>query len=242
MEEPFLINPPKSLRVRKHSRVRGKGLGREGSLHRPRVYVESGRWKTSSQARKVKPDLFLNPVGETLITVGGNPMRYFMSHRRRNPGVVASGLKGALKVQSWAPFALTGALSATATAAIPPMIGLTNEWANYGVKIAIAFVGGMSVGRFVGAEHGKVWAVVGTSLVAYDILKKYVLAQFFPQLALAGVGYQYPGYSEEGDSQVNAFPNTVSAYPDEGGVQAFPLGEVGSYPYDGSYGSYYTRT
>jgi hypothetical protein len=97
----------------------------------------------------------------------------------------------------------------------------------------------MLVGRYVSKEHGNVWTVVGTSLVAYDLLKEYVFKQFFPGLGLSGVGYEYPGYEEQGDSQVNAFPNQVGTYPDEGGIQAFPLG---SYPYDGAYGGYSTAT
>jgi len=208
MKEPFLINPPKNLRVGK------RAIGLLGS---------------NKQRQS-------NPIGETLITVGGNPMNYF---HRRNAPQLGVGVRGAMDVQKWAPLALTGALSAVANASIPPMFGLTGEWMNYGAKLAIAFGGGVLIGQFVDKEHGGVWAVVGTSLVAYDVLKKYVLSQFFPQLALSGVGYEYPGYEEQGDSQVNAFPNQVGAYPDYGGVQAFPLG---SYPYDGQYGSYETMT
>lgn len=166
-------------------------------------------------------------------------MKYFF-HHRRNPAEAAVGLKGAMDIGKWAPLAVTGALSAVATASVPPMLGITSEWMGYGAKLAVAFGGSMLVANFVDKQHAGVWAVVGTSLVAYDILKKYVLASFFPQLALAGTGaFEYQGYAEQGNSQINAFPNQVSTYPDHGGVQAFPLG---SYPYDGQYGSYYTAT
>lgn len=165
-------------------------------------------------------------------------MRYF---HRRNPVSVA-GLKDAMDVKHWGPLAVTGGLSAAAAGLAPGMLAQftgTNPWVQIGVRLAVAFGGGMVVGKYVSSEHGKVWAVVGTSLVAYDLLKQYVFSQFFPQLGLSGVGsFEYQGYQEEGNSQVNAFPQ-VASYPDEGGIQAFPLG---SYPYDGTYGGYATST
>lgn len=212
MREPFLINPPKKYVRKRHRRSGGS---------RTRVFERKQ-----------------NPVGETLITVGGNPMRYF--HRARNP--VGAGLQGAMNVKGWGPLAVTGGLSAVAAGAAPGMLAQwtgTNPWVQVGVRLAVAFGGGMLVGRYVSKEHGNVWAVVGTSLVAYDLLKQYVFAQFFPGLGLSGVGFEYQGYEEQGNSQINAFPNQVSSYPDEGGVQAFPLG---SYPYDGTYGGYATAT
>ena len=67
-----------------------------------------------------------------------------------------------------------------------------------------------------------------------------MVSGFIPAAAAPAVsGFEYQGYTEEGNSQINAFPNSVGSYPDDGGIQAFPLG---SYPYDGQYGSYYTRT
>lgn len=212
MKEPFLVNPPG-----KHARKHGRHSGVKMFHHK--------------RSRKS------NPVGETLITVGGNPMQYF---HRKNP--VQSGLKGVMDVKHWGPLAITGGLSAAAAGILPGMLAQytgVNPWVNIGVRLAIAFGGGMAVGQYVSKEHGSVWAVVGTSLVAYDLLKQYL----FPTLGLAGNGYEYEGYSEGSDSQVNAFPQGgMSAYPDQGGIQAFPLGEVGSYPYDGSYGGYATAT
>lgn len=209
MREPFLINPPKSARTQRHGGVK----------------VVRRRSQRKS-----------NPVGETLITVGGNPMRYF--HRRRNP--VAASLRGAMDVKGWAPLAVTGGLSAVSAGIVPSYIsklsGITNPWLVLGLRIGVAFGGGMLVTKYVSSEHGKVWTVVGTSLVAYDLLKQFVLPAILP----AGLaGFEYSGYEEGEDSQVNAFPNQVNAYPDDGGMQAFPLG---SYPYDGSYGSYATAT
>lgn len=179
-----------------------------------------------------------NPIGETLVTIGGNPMRYF--HRRRNP--VATSLKGAMDVKGWGPLAVTGGLSAVAAGIAPGAIarlaGIANPWLLLGLRVGVAFGGGMLVGKYVSQEHGRVWTIVGTSLVAYDLLKQYVLPAILPA-GLAGVGFEYQGYEEAEDSQVNAFPNQVNAYPDDGGMQAFPLG---SYPYDGQYGSYATAT
>lgn len=212
MKEPFLVNPPKH--ARKHGRKRGTQTFRRHS-------------------RKS------NPVGETLITVGGNPMRYF--HRKNPAGIASAGLKSVMDVKHWAPLAVTGGLSAAAAGILPNMLAPytgVNPWVNIGVRLAIALGGGVAVGQYVSKEHGSVWAVVGTSLVAYDLLKQYL----FPTLGLAG--YEYSGYAEQGNSQINAFPQGVSGYPDQGGIQAFPLGgnDLGSYPYDGSYGHYSTMT
>ena len=214
MREPFLINPPKFY---------------------------AGKRKSHKKVVRRRTQRKSNPVGETLITVGGNPMKYF--HRRSNPGIVSSGLKGAMDVKGWGPLAVTGGLSAVAAGIAPGAIakftGISNPWLLLGLRIGVAFGGGMLVGKYVSSEHGKVWTVVGTSLVAYDLLKQYVMPLILPSVGLAGVGYEYDGYTEGSDSQVNAFPNQVNAYPDEGGIQAFPLG---SYPYDGQYGSYQTAT
>ena len=114
MREPFLINPPKRY-ARKRS-------------HR------KGGFEMFDSKRKRKA----NPVGETLITVGGNPMRYF---HRRNPAVPA-GLKGAMDIQKWGPLALTGGLSAVAAGVVPGMLAQwtgTNPWVQIGVRLAVAF-------------------------------------------------------------------------------------------------------
>lgn len=235
MKEPFLINPPKSAR----KRSKKERIGREGSLHRPRVYVRKGRWQTSSKARVAKPSWYVNPIGETLVTVGGNPMRYF--HRRKNP--VGTGLKGALAVKTWGPLALVGGASAIAAGILAPMVPFVNTlgpWGQVGARLGVAFLGGMAVGKVTNQEYARVWTIVGISLVGYDLLKQYIMPMvsgFVPAPAVSG--FEYQGYQEEGNSQINAFPNAVGNYPDQGGVQAFPLG---SYPYDGEYGSYYTAT
>jgi hypothetical protein len=147
-----------------------------------------------------------------------------------------------MDVKGWGPLAVTGGLSAVAAGIAPGAIarlaGIANPWLLLGLRVGVAFGGGMLVGKYVSQEHGRVWTIVGTSLVAYDLLKQYVLPAILPA-GLAGVGFEYQGYEEAEDSQVNAFPNQVNAYPDDGGMQAFPLG---SYPYDGQYGSYATAT
>ena len=214
MKEPFLVNPPKAVHVRKR--------GKQRELKRKS-----------------------NPIGEALVVIGSNPVRgggkrmHYFHHR--NP-VDANSLKGAMNVGHWAPLAITGGLSAVAAGVAPGMLGLTGPWTQLGARLVVAFGGGVAVTKFVGKEHGSVWAVVGLALIAYDLLKRYVLSSFFPQLGLSGVGaYAYPSYSIQDESQVAAFPQAqgMSAYPDNG-VAAFPLGGADSYPYDGRYGSYVT--
>jgi len=208
MKEPFLVNPPKAVHVRKHGRKR--------------------------QLRRKD-----NPIGEALVVIGSNPVRgggkrmHYFHHR--NP-VGADSIKSAMNVGHWAPLAITGGLSAVAAGVVPGMLGLTGPWTQLGARLVVAFGGGIAVTKFVGKEHGSVWAVVGLALIAYDLLKRYVISSFFPQLGLSGVG-AYQGYTLRDESQMSAFPQNVSAYPDNG-VSAFPLGEAGSYPYDGQYGAY----
>ncbi len=85
--EQFLINPPKHApkkavksKVIHHKRASVSMLGKEGSLHRPRVYTMGGHWQTSLMAKKAKPGLRINPfkrnpMGEELMFIGANPFR-----------------------------------------------------------------------------------------------------------------------------------------------------------------------
>lgn len=242
MREPFLINPP-GRRSRKRGRKRGFSIGKEGSKHRPTVYTRGGRWVTSKKAKISKPGTYLNPLGETLVTVGANPYRHnrggrAMAYYGYRGNQVATGMRGAMRVGKWAPLAVTGGLSMVSAGVVPAMLGLTGPWMKLGAQLATAFGGGMLVGNFAGAEHGRVWTIVGVSLVGYDLLKTWVLPQFFPRLAALS-DYYYPDYELTESQQVGAFPNEVSDYPDYGGVQAFPE-EVSDYPYDGRYASYHS--
>ena len=248
-KEPFLNNPPGVLMVlggnppkklrRKRSgvgaRKRKFRIGRAGSRHRPVVYTEEGRWRVSPKAHIAKRGAIVNPLGGTLMTVGGNPMasRYYHYYRRKdNPARMKLGFRGLTEVQQWAPLAVWGALSATATATVPTMFGLRTPWMRIGGQLATAFGGGMLVRQMWSKEAGNIWALVGTSLVMYDLLKTWVFARFFP--ALAGVGMEYSQYETDSESQrVGQYPvNEVSVYPEE--VSAYPE-EVGAYPYDGDY-------
>lgn len=165
---------------------------------------------------------------------------------RRNPAygdVMKSftGKGGLTDVASWGPLALTGSVSAITTTIAPGMLGLVNPWAQLGTKLVVAFGGGAVVEKAVGRQHGQVWMLVGVSLVAFQLLKQYVLMPYAPQFAVSLGAYQdYYGPSEEMVSQqVGAFPHELSAYPQE--MSAYPgVGaeeeEVGAYPYDGRYG------
>jgi hypothetical protein len=193
------------------------------------------RWRTSPKAKIVKKARFINPMGESLIIVGGNPMRrmFSLGKFRRNPDGAVGALRGAVRVGDWAPLAVTGGLAAVATGAVPLMLQIVNPWMRYGAQVGTAFLGGWAAGTFAGREHGKVFTIVGTSLVAYDLLKNFVFARFFPGIPLG----DYDTYEEAGaaSQQVGAgYPeNDMSAYPEE--VGAYPE-EVGAYPYDGQYG------
>lgn len=159
--------------------------------------------------------------------------RYYHYYRRKsNPNGVKLGVRGLTEVQRWVPLALAGALSATATGTVPAMFGLTGPWMKVGGQLATAFLGGMLVRQVWSKEAGNIWAVVGASLVMYDMLKTWVFSRFFPGLPL---GMAYHGYDEamRADSQsVGQYPDEISAYPEE--VAAYPE-EVSAYPYDGDY-------
>ena len=80
--EVFLINPPKHLpkgKSKAKSHKIGSLLGKEGSLHRPRVYMKGGHWQTSSLAKIARPGVKVNPFrenpGEELMLIGLNPFR-----------------------------------------------------------------------------------------------------------------------------------------------------------------------
>lgn len=73
--ESFLINPARKGKKRATRKKTRKGIGREGSKHRPVVYSRGGRWTTSSGARIARPDMRLNPLGGEVVILGANPRR-----------------------------------------------------------------------------------------------------------------------------------------------------------------------
>lgn len=242
--EPFLINPPKGY------------LGKIGSKHRPVAYRDKKGWFTSARARKAKRGIRLNPLGETLVTVGGNPMLAFAnrkrgsrkrkrSRRRRNyyknafvnyrkrrysrrrRNPQALGLRGATRVMNWGPLALTGAFSAVSVGLVPNTIGIVNPWAKLGVQVATAFVGGEMIRRFVGKNQGMTWMIVGTSMIMLDLLRTW-LPRWGVNLPLGA----YEDYGPDTDAT-----GLLYGYPEEGGqadgVGAFTdqnLQGMGTYP------------
>lgn len=89
--ESFLINPArkgKKRATRKKARAK-RGIGREGSKHRPVVYSRGGHWTTSSGARLARPDMRLNPLGGEVVILGANPRRR-KRRRGRKRNAIAS--------------------------------------------------------------------------------------------------------------------------------------------------------
>jgi hypothetical protein len=97
--EPFLINPPKSLPKTKAVKKKNKHtvwhkpsasmLGKEGTLHRPRVYSLGGHWQTSPAAKIARPGLRVNPfkknpMGEELMFIGLNPFKEVRNVKRKS--------------------------------------------------------------------------------------------------------------------------------------------------------------
>ena len=183
-----------------------------------------------------------NPEG-----VLSNPRRRRHSgRRRRNPmlsGLSLGKLTSSLtNVRSWAPLAMTGALSAITGAVAPSMIGFgfdANPWSKIGVQLVVAVGGGLVVEKFVDARHGQAWMVVGVSMVGYQLLKQFVLVPYLPQFAV-GLGSEYMNYYPDDrfnsvsqdvgafPQEVGAFPSQMNDYPGVGGA------DLGAYPYDGS--------
>ena len=155
-----------------------------------------------------------------------NPRRRRRSSRRmrRNPVGIGS-LTGT--VRSVLPLAITGGASIIATNITPGLVGVTSPWMRYGVQAATAFGGGWAVGKFIGKQHGVVWAVTGTAVIVADLLQKYVLRGILPGLS---------GFGED-EYDMGAFPyqETMGAFPGESTIGAYPTYDVGAYPYETSY-------
>lgn len=171
----------------------------------------------------------------------GNPRRsrrrrYYRNapgHRRRyrrNP----NGLR-LDRPMTWAPYLLTGAVAATATASLPRFFGpAVTAPMTYLIQGGIA-IGGAFVFPMLGFRqaHGLVWFLVSGAVIAADFIRRWLgptlgLAAypFEAQATLAGMG-QEPYYP----------PTLYPMYPAEPvEVGAYPYQEVGEYaPGPGSY-------
>ena len=154
-----------------------------------------------------------------------NPRRRRRSHSRRyrrNAPVTVRGMMG--KFQATLPLAVTGVAAGVVVNMVPGFIGLTNMWANLGLKAATAVVGGPMIGQMIGRSHGDVWTIVGLSVLVQDLIK-----QFMPGV-VPGLGY--PDYHDQltyAQPDMSAFPEEVGAYPEEVGQVDQP------WPYDGGH-------
>lgn len=147
--------------------------------------------------------------------LSSNPRR---SHRMRRNPVNLGGLFGSFKHAL--PLAVTGGAAIIVTNLAPSFAARfvgTSNIAKYGVQVATAVIGGMGVSKFVGREHGTIWTVSGLAVIVADLAQKYVLGRFLP--AIAGFG-EYDYEMGPGVYGVNAFPEAMSAYPEES-VQGF---------------------
>lgn len=172
-----------------------------------------------------------NPIGETLMVAGANPRRSrnrarrrnapAIRYRRRNP-VIALG--GPMDFAKNMPYIFTGALSASATAILPPMIlpafgpALAGPGGRILGKFAIAIGGGFLVDMTMPRRgHGAVWALVGSGIALADALSEYFLKPMGFTVADYEISDYEVGEEELGrEEELDAFPDT------EVGMSAFP--------------------
>lgn len=144
----------------------------------------------------------MNPA----LAMVGNPRRRRSYRRRRNQPLTVRGIQ--TQLTNVLPLAVTGIASGIIVNMVPGFIGLTNQWANLGIKTGVALLGGPMVSNMVGKDHGLVWTVVGISSVVQDLVK-----QFMPGV-IPGLGAGYADYYDA--TQVGAYPTEVGAFPVEG--------------------------
>lgn len=238
--EPFLINPPKRLlkviksKLKKENRMARrrkhklpKGFGKK---HRPVLYSTGPRkWNRSPFSRSRKSHIAINPF---MSIAGANPRR---GHKRRgrrlsrNP--VMGGIMQAPKaIFSAGPFLLTGGLAGVAVAVVP---GYVSQWtgdsavAKYGTQFATLGVSYVAAGKFLGRDYAYAVLIGGGSIIAFDLLKTYVLKGFLGmsdyslgEYSLSGnwdnlepSGVDYPLGEEVGDDEmIDAFPSNLGAF------------------------------
>jgi len=246
MEEPFLINPARRRRRRKNAPKR-KRARMGGRRHRPVLYGSGKRWKRSPKSRSLLAGISINrprrrhrrsyrrnPIGESLMIAGSNPMRRYRKHRRnparrhyrrhyrRNPAMTGA-MGGPLDIMKNVPYLVTGAVSITATTLGPGFIpgAATSPWMKYGAQAAIVVGGGLVVGKMFGRTHGSVWAVTGGAVIVADLLANFVLKPMglFSDYDVEGydLDAEDTGYYGEGED-LEAYPydsEELSAFPGE---------------------------
>jgi len=219
--EQFLVNPPKhapqkvakSRATIKHKRASISMLGKEGSLHRPRVYTMGGHWQTSSAAKVAKPGLRINPfkrnpMGEELMFIGANPFREvkkvkhskkahskspFTFHSLGAPKAHKKSHRGKYRhnpmgVDASSVKPLLGALAGgLATALVPGLVGNFISGANAGIMgyitKAVILVGGTFGANKIAGKEAAV-GFAGGSLVTTAV---QAVNEYMPNLVSGSV-------------------------------------------------------
>jgi len=228
-------------RAKKRVKVKGK-------RHRPVMYGTGKLWSRSPFSLSRKAGIKVNPrrkkrkrtyrkLNSPLMIAGTNPVRRKYRKRnapkqyyrhRQNPVI---NLGGPMEFTKNMPYIFTGALSATAAAAIPPMIlpMLGPIAAGPGGRIlgkfAVAIGGGFVVDMVMPRKgHGAVWALVGSGVALADAINEYILKKMGLLSDYSVSNYDMSdyeiadedGYSSSDYSSMGAFPDT------EVGMSAFP--------------------
>lgn len=136
--------------------------------------------------------------------------------RRRNP-VSVPALSLGRPMTLIMPIA-TGIVAKMAVDKVPGILGLTGLPAA-AAKLAVAFGGGMLLGRFIGTSNATIWTLIGAITVATDLLNEYVLKTSLGYLSIPNT------------LSLGAYPSEVrGSYPPLGAdFGAFPYGEVVQY-------------
>lgn len=235
--EPFLINPPKRLlkviksKLKKENRMARrkhklpKGFGKK---HRPVLYSTGPRkWNRSPFSRSRKSHIAINPF---MSIAGANPSRGRKRGRRLSRNPVMSGIMQAPKaIFSAGPFLLTGGLAGVAVAVVPGYVSQyvgDSPIAKYGTQFATLGVSYVAAGKFLGRDYAYAVLIGGGSIIAFDLLKTYVLKGFLGmsdyslgEYDLSGSwdnldpsGVDYPLGEEEGGDLIDAFPSNLGAF------------------------------
>lgn len=246
--EPFLINPVRRRGRRRRRRARRNPMGDElvvlglgNPRRRSRMRTRArrrrrrrggGGWLFNARRRRRRPRYHFNAPGRRRRRRrrfygfrSNSPRRHRRRrHYRRNPA--AAGLQIG-RWQTWAPYVMTGAVSAIATAAAPSFMGpaVTPMWA-YGVQGAVA-VGGAIVLPMLGfrGAHGMTWFVVSGAVIVADMIKRYVM----PMVGLAA--YPYDAHAQlSAMGQEPYYPPRLYAGYGNGNLEAYPFQEgMGAY-------------
>jgi hypothetical protein len=163
-----------------------------------------------------------NPFGSELMVVGANPRR---KKSRKSGGNMSKKRKRFMSnpissIKALAPMIAGGTVGALATKQMPKWLGMTNVWAGYGTQVATIAAGAYLVDKFSG-KYGKSvadgWIIGGASMVLSNVLSNTVGG------VLAGLGLDY---------------DSLSAFPEQQTMQAFPEGGMGMLDNEGMAGEY----